>query len=89
MSLKFSNMWVWDPGSGINKKPIPNPEPRIQGSKRHRILDPDPQHWVLVWAVLRIRDPGSGTFLTLRSGMGKKLGSGFGIWYEQLKIVKI
>ncbi len=31
-------------GSGIRKKPIPNPRSRIQASKRHRILDPDPQH---------------------------------------------
>jgi hypothetical protein len=39
-------------GSGIRKKPIPDPESRgqkgtgsrIQGSKRHRIPDPDPQH---------------------------------------------
>jgi hypothetical protein len=29
---KLSKVWVWDPGS------------RIQGSKRHRIPDPDPQH---------------------------------------------
>jgi len=32
-------------GSGIRKKPIPDPGSRIQGSKRHRIPDPDPQHW--------------------------------------------
>ncbi len=31
-------------GSGIRKKPIPDPGSRIQGSKRHRIPDPDPQH---------------------------------------------
>jgi hypothetical protein len=31
-------------GSGIRKKPIPDPESRIQGSKRRRIPDPDPQH---------------------------------------------
>jgi hypothetical protein len=30
--------------SGIRKKPIPYPVSRIQGSKRHRIRDPDPQH---------------------------------------------
>jgi hypothetical protein len=30
---KPSKIWVWDPGSGI------------QESKRHRIPDPDPQHW--------------------------------------------
>ncbi len=35
---KLSKIWVWDPGSG--KKPIPDPGPRIQGSKRHRISDP-------------------------------------------------
>ncbi len=33
-----------DLGSGIRKKPIPDPGSRIQGSKRHRIPDPDPQH---------------------------------------------
>ncbi len=31
----FLKIWSWDPGS------------RIQGSKRHRIPDPDPQHWFL------------------------------------------
>jgi hypothetical protein len=30
---KLPKIWVWDPGS------------LIQGSKRHRIPDPDPQHW--------------------------------------------
>ncbi len=29
----------------IRKKPIPDPGSQIQGSKRHRIPDPDPQHW--------------------------------------------
>jgi hypothetical protein len=35
-----------DLGSGIRKKPIPDPglRIRVQGSKRHRIPDPDPQH---------------------------------------------
>jgi hypothetical protein len=37
---KFSKIWVWDPGSGKIYSGS-----RIQGSKRHRI--PDPQHWVL------------------------------------------
>ncbi len=36
----LSNIWVWDPRSGIRKKPIPDPGSWIQGSKRHRILDP-------------------------------------------------
>jgi hypothetical protein len=45
IAMKLSKIWVWDPGSEIR-----NPETysgsRIQGSKRHRIPDPDPQHWV-------------------------------------------
>ncbi len=55
---KLSKIWVWDPGSeirdlrsGIQKKPIPDPGSRVQGSKRHRIPDPDPQHCI---AVLKI-----------------------------------
>ncbi len=36
---------IRDPGS--KKKPIPDHISRIQGSKRHRIPDPDPQHWFL------------------------------------------
>ncbi len=35
---------IRDPGSGIRKKPIPDPRSRIQGSKRPRIPDPDRQH---------------------------------------------
>jgi hypothetical protein len=38
---------IRNPRSGIRKKPIPDPGSRIQGSKRHRIPDPDPQHWYL------------------------------------------
>ncbi len=38
---KPSKIWVWDPGSEIGSR-IGS---RIQGSKRHRIPDPDPQHW--------------------------------------------
>jgi hypothetical protein len=34
-------------GFGIRdpEKPIPDPGSLIQRSKRHRIPDPDPQHW--------------------------------------------
>jgi hypothetical protein len=38
----LSNIWVWDPGSGIRQKTYSGS--RIQGSKRHRI--PDPEHWL-------------------------------------------
>ncbi len=48
---KPSKIWVWDPGSEIRdpRSGIWDPEKtysrsRIQGSKRHRIPDPDPQH---------------------------------------------
>jgi hypothetical protein len=37
---------IRDPGSGIQKKPIPDPGSRIRGAKRYRIPDPDPQHWL-------------------------------------------
>ncbi len=37
--IKLSKIWVWDPGSGKTYSGS-----RIQGSKRHRIPDPDPQH---------------------------------------------
>jgi hypothetical protein len=40
---KLSNIWVWDPRSGIRKKRTGYSGSRIQGSKRYRI--PDPQHW--------------------------------------------
>jgi hypothetical protein len=41
----LSKIWVQDPGSG--KLPIPDPGFLIQvrGTKRHRIRDPDLQHW--------------------------------------------
>jgi hypothetical protein len=31
----------WDPRSGINLSQF-----QIQGSKKHRIPDPDPQYWI-------------------------------------------
>jgi hypothetical protein len=39
---KLSKIWVWDRGSGIQKKPIPDPGSRGQKGTRSRI--PDPQH---------------------------------------------
>jgi hypothetical protein len=42
MFSMLSNIWVWDPRSGIRKKTYSGS--RIQGSKRPRIPDPDPQH---------------------------------------------
>jgi hypothetical protein len=57
----LSNIWVWDPGSGIRdpgsgiwKKPIPDPGSRIQGSKRHRIPDPGSGSATLTYKVLEV-----------------------------------
>jgi hypothetical protein len=41
---KLSKIWVWDPRSGIRKKPIPDPGSRGQKGTGSRIPDPDPQH---------------------------------------------
>jgi hypothetical protein len=43
---------IREPRSGIRKKTIPDPRSRIQGSKRHRIPDPDPQHWCLHFKII-------------------------------------
>jgi hypothetical protein len=42
---KLSKIWVWDPGTEIQDPEKTYSGSRIQGSKRHRIPDPDPQHW--------------------------------------------
>jgi hypothetical protein len=39
---KLSKIWVWDPGSEIRDPEKTYSGSRIQGSKRHRIQDPDP-----------------------------------------------
>jgi len=41
--IELPKVWVWDPGSGKNLF-----RSRIQGSKRHRIPDTDPQHCLIV-----------------------------------------
>ncbi len=41
---KLSKIWVWDPGSEIRDPEKTYSGSRIQGSKRHRIPDPEPQH---------------------------------------------
>jgi hypothetical protein len=45
---KLSKIWVRDPGSGIRKKPIPDPGSRGQKGTGSRIPDPDPQHWLII-----------------------------------------
>jgi hypothetical protein len=43
---KLSKIWVWDPRSGIGKKPFPDPGTGSRGKKGtgSRIPDPGPQH---------------------------------------------
>ncbi len=43
---KLSKTWVWDPGSEIRDPKKTYSGSRIQGSERHRIPDPDPQHCI-------------------------------------------
>jgi hypothetical protein len=47
----LSKIWVWDPGPEKTYS-----GPRIQGSKRHRIPDLDPQHWFSVMVALGVRN---------------------------------
>ncbi len=46
--IKLSKIWVWDLGSGIRDpgsgKTYSGSRILVQGSKMHRIPDPDPQH---------------------------------------------
>ncbi len=42
LSEILSGMFIPDPGSWF----FTHPGSQIQGSKRHRITDPDPQHWL-------------------------------------------
>ncbi len=44
---KLLKIWSWDPGSEIRDPEKTYSGSRIQGSKRHRI--PDPQHWMEQW----------------------------------------
>jgi hypothetical protein len=41
---KLSKIWVWDQGSEIRDPEKTYSGSRIQGSKRYRIPDPDPQN---------------------------------------------
>jgi hypothetical protein len=58
---KLSKIWIWDPGSGIRKKPIPDPGARGQKVTGSRIPDPDPQHWLVTSA----EGPAKPTFKVL------------------------
>jgi hypothetical protein len=57
----LSNIWVWGPGSEIRDPGSEIRDPvktysgsRIQGSKRNRIPDPDPQHCILYFKPIEI-----------------------------------
>jgi hypothetical protein len=72
----LSKVCVWDPRFGIRKKTYSGS--RIQGSKRHRIPDPDPQRWyyfLLVQGDLAQRvmatNNGAYSFLLRLAGSGE------------------
>ena len=46
IASKHSKIWVGDRGSEIRDLEKTYSESLIQGSKKHRITDPDPQHWI-------------------------------------------
>ncbi len=58
----LSNIWVWDPGSGKTYFGS-----RIQGSKWHRIPDPDPQHCMRSHDLSPRPSPPSASWLTFLS----------------------
>ncbi len=73
-ALKYTGLRsrIWDPRSGIRKKPIPDPGP--WGQKGTGSWIPDPQHWIIqffdvdLWSgmeKIRIRDEHSG-FATMQ-----------------------
>ncbi len=46
-SAQEYRLGIRDLRSGINVFHVPELGSQIQGSKRHRIPDPDPQHWMV------------------------------------------
>jgi hypothetical protein len=53
IATKLSKIWDWNQGSEIRKKTYSGSQ--IQGSKRHRIPDPDPQHCLYLF--VDVTDP--------------------------------
>jgi hypothetical protein len=53
---------IRDPGFGIRKETWSGSRIRVQGSKRHGIPDPDPQHWINIKVPVEIP-----VFLALQS----------------------
>ncbi len=54
--MKLLKKWSWDPGSEIRDPEKTYSGSRIQGSKRHRIPDPDPQHCSRLPPLLNVID---------------------------------
>ncbi len=49
--INLSKIWVWDPGSDFRDPEKTYSGSGVQGSKRHRIPDPNPQHWPSVYSM--------------------------------------
>jgi hypothetical protein len=63
---KLFKIWSWDPGSEIRDPEKTYSGSRIQGSKRHRIPDPDPQHWYDQHTELTNTYPVPGTYYFIK-----------------------
>ncbi len=69
---KLSKIWLWDPGSEIRDPEKTSSGSRIQGSKRHRIPDPDPQYWPSLWISLAHKTPSyTHTYMLLKVSCDK------------------
>jgi hypothetical protein len=87
---KLSKIWVWDPGSEMRKKPIPDPGSRGQKGTGSRIRNTVRNHFFFKYfnSLMRIRDPGWKQFGSgIQDGNNldpgwKKVGSGIRIRHK-------
>ncbi len=73
---ELSKIWVWDPGSEIRDPEKTYSRSRIQGSKRHRIPDPDPQHWFFVDILKKTNEKSRRNRIRTRNSVVRIRGSG-------------
>ncbi len=59
---KLSKIWVWDPRSGIRKKPIPDPG----------IQDPDPQHWINSLLEYQVQNKKEQQYMSMSKSLGQQ-----------------
>jgi hypothetical protein len=83
---------IRDPGSGNRNKPIPDPGSRIQGSKRHRIPDPDPQDCktvgIKVFLTIFVWVTEGSESVPLSNGSGSRRPKNLRIWIRIRNTIK-